>query len=76
MLSRDFVPIAQQCPLGAVIGKPLPIAVDNRIDARGWAYNPAPVGADTDSHDSLQICFGRFCAFGIRHSRNCGMVLV
>jgi hypothetical protein len=35
MLSRDLVPIAQGCPLAGGIGKPLPIAVGNRIGARG-----------------------------------------
>jgi hypothetical protein len=29
------VPIVPECPLGAEIGKPLPIAVDNRIGASG-----------------------------------------
>jgi hypothetical protein len=38
MLSRDLVPIAQGCPLEAGIGKPLPIAVDNGVGARGCGY--------------------------------------
>jgi hypothetical protein len=38
MLSRDFVPIAPECPLGVDIGKPLAIAVDNCIGAKGCGY--------------------------------------
>jgi hypothetical protein len=47
MLSRDLVPIAQGCPLEAGIGKPLRIAVDNCVGARGCGRSlvPANVGA-------------------------------
>jgi hypothetical protein len=42
MLSRDLVPIALECPQGAGIGKPLPIAVDNRVSARGCGRSLVP----------------------------------
>jgi hypothetical protein len=35
MLSRDLVPITSECLWRTGIGKPLRIAVDNRIGARG-----------------------------------------
>lgn len=35
MLSRDLAPISIDCPSGTGIGKPLRIAVDERIGARG-----------------------------------------
>jgi hypothetical protein len=40
MISRDLVPIAQQCLLRAGIGKPLLLAVDNRIGARCTCGSP------------------------------------
>jgi hypothetical protein len=42
MLSRDLVPIPPECPLVTSTGKPLPIAVDNRLGARGCGRSLVP----------------------------------
>jgi hypothetical protein len=52
MLSRDLVPIAQGCPLAGGVGKPLPIALDNRIRARGCERSLVPANLRASSEKS------------------------
>jgi hypothetical protein len=57
MLSRDLVPIAPERAGRAGIGKPLRIAVDNRIGARGadaGKYPGVPAGPARRHDQSLR----------------------